>query len=196
MKTVHARSDAYARRRRFLYTTQAPRATAAGPPGLRGLDGSSGGLRPPARAALRAAGAHFRGSGALSSPGAASFPVSATREREAAAPEARGTGAGHRAAARGLGRPLFDRDGRRARFPRLRTSRRLQLDEVRGFVRPARGASIAGGGAVALVLRWRELVASRHGRAPRRRRRAVVSTTAWARRRGGCRPWRRHRHRP
>ena len=60
-------------------------------------------------------------------------------------------------------------------------------------MRPARGVCIAGGGAVALVLRWRELVASRHGRAPRRRRRAVVSTTAWARRRGGCRPWRHRR---
>ena len=180
----------------ILYTTQAPRPAAPEPPGLRGLDGFGGRLRPPARAALRAAGAHLRGSGALSGPGAASFSVSATREKETAAEKARRARAGHRPKARGLGRPLPHRDGRRARFCVYVTSRRLQLDEVRCFVRPARGACIAGGGAVALVLRWRELVASRHGRAPRRRRGAVVSTTAWARRRGGCRPWRRRRHRP
>ena len=53
-------------------------------------------LRPPARAALRAAGAHLRGPGALSGPGAAAFSVSATRQKEAAAKKARGIGAGHR----------------------------------------------------------------------------------------------------
>ena len=77
-------------------TTQAPRATAAGPPGLRRLDGSGRGLRPPARAALRAAGAHLRGSGALSGPGAASFSVSAACQKEAAAEKAWGIGEGHR----------------------------------------------------------------------------------------------------
>ena len=135
----------------MLYPTQAPRATAAGPPGLRRLDGFGRGLRPPARAALRAAGAPVSGSGALPGPGAAAFPIGAAGEKEAAPKKTWGIGAGHRAAARGLGRPLSDRDGRRARFRCLSTSRRLQLPMVRGFMRPARGECMAGGGAVALV---------------------------------------------
>ena len=180
----------------ILYTTQAPRPATAEPPGLRRLHGPRRGLRPPARAALRAAGAHLRGPGALSGPGAAAESIGPAREKETAAKKARRARAGYREKARGLGRPLPHRDGRRARFGVAATSRRLQLTMVWGLRRPARGLCIAGGGAVALVLRWRELVASRHGRAPRRRRRAVVSTTAWARRRGGCRPWRRRRHRP
>ena len=169
-----------------FYQTQAPRPAAPEPPGLRGLDGFGGRLRPPARAALRAAGAHLRGSGALSGPGAASFSVSATGKKEAAAEKAWGTGEGHRATKGGLGRPLPHRDGRRVRFGVEATSRRLQLPNLRCSWRPARGARTAGGGAVTPPRRWRELVASRPRRAPRRRRRAVVSTTASARRRGGC----------
>ena len=138
----------------ILYTTQAPRPATAEPPGLRRQHGFGRGLRPPAGAALRAAGAHLRGSGALSSPGAASFSVSATREKEAAAEKAWGIGERHRETEGGLGRPLPHRDGRRVRFCAYVTSRRLQLTTVRGLRRPARGARIAGGGAVALVLRW------------------------------------------
>ena len=66
----------------ILYTTQAPRATAPEPPGLRGLHGPRRGLRPPARAALRAAGAHLRGSGALSGPGAAAVATRATCQKK------------------------------------------------------------------------------------------------------------------
>ena len=139
----------------ILYTTQAPRPAAAEPPGLRRLEGFGGRLRPPARAALRAAGAHLRGSGALSGPGAAAVATRAAREKEAATEKTRRARAGHRSKARGLGRPLPHRDGRRARFCVYVTSRRLQLDEVRCFMRPARGARIAGGGVVAPPRRWR-----------------------------------------
>ena len=170
----------------ILYTTQAPRPATAKSPGLRGLHGFGGRLRPPARAALRAAGAHLRGSGALSGPGAAAVATRATCQKEAAATKAWGIGERHRETARGLGRPLPHRDGRRARFGVYATSRRLQLTMVRGLRRPARGERVSCGEAASWRRCWCSLVASRRRRAPWPRRRAVVSTTASARRRGGC----------